>query len=89
MVVQEDTCHVNWSVIRSGFVREEELVDLSAIHLRETGESCGIDEGNLQRATSGVRGDGVSEEIGARATVSGDIKESVCDGEQNVILPNP
>ena len=33
-------------------------------------------------------GDGVSEEIGARATVSGDVKESVCNGEQNVILPN-
>ena len=39
--------------------------------------------------TSGVRGDGVSEEeIGAEATVSGDVKESVCNGEQNVILPN-
>ena len=39
-------------------------------------------------ATSGVRGDGVSEEIGAGATVSGDVKESVCDGERNMILPN-
>ena len=40
------------------------------------------------RATSRVRGDGVSEEIGAKATISGDIKESICNGEQNVILPN-
>ena len=40
------------------------------------------------RATSGVRGDGVSEEIGAKATVSGDVKESVCNREWNVILPN-
>ena len=40
------------------------------------------------RATSGVGGDGISEEIRARAIVSGDIKVSVYDGEQNVILPN-
>ena len=40
------------------------------------------------RATSRVRVKGVSEEIGARATVSGDVKESVCNGEWNVILPN-
>ena len=39
-------------------------------------------------ATSRVRIDGVLEEIGAGATVSGDVKESVCNGEQNVILPN-
>ena len=39
-------------------------------------------------ATSGVAGDGGSEEIGARATVSGDVKESVCNGEWNVILLN-
>ena len=39
-------------------------------------------------ATSGVGGDRVLEEIGARATVSGDIKESVCSGEWNMILPN-
>ena len=39
-------------------------------------------------ATSGVGGDRVSEEIGAEATVSGDVKESVCNGERNVILPN-
>ena len=39
-------------------------------------------------ATSGVRGDGVLKEIGAKATVSGDIKESDCNGEQNMILPN-
>ena len=40
------------------------------------------------RATSEVGGDRVPEEIGAGATVSGDIKESVCNREQNVILPN-
>ena len=28
------------------------------------------------------------EEIGAEAAVSGDVKESVCNGEQNVILLN-
>ena len=39
-------------------------------------------------ATSRVGGDRVSEEIGARAIVSGDIKESVCNGERNMILPN-
>ena len=38
--------------------------------------------------TSGVGGDGVLEEIGAEATVSGDVKESVRNGEWNVILPN-
>ena len=48
MVVRGDTRHVNQSVVRSGFVREEELVDLSIVHLRETGEGCSIDEGNLQ-----------------------------------------
>ena len=40
------------------------------------------------RATSRVRGDRALGEIGAEATVSGDVKESVCNGEQNVILPN-
>ena len=39
-------------------------------------------------ATSRVRGDRVSEEIGSRATVSGDVKELVCNREWNVILPN-
>ena len=39
-------------------------------------------------AISRVGGDGVLEEIRAEATFSGDIKESVCNGEQNVILPN-
>ena len=29
VVVQGDTHHVNWSIVRSGFVGEEELVDLS------------------------------------------------------------
>ena len=40
------------------------------------------------RATSRVRGVRVLEEIGAEATVSDDVKESVCNGERNVILPN-
>ena len=39
-------------------------------------------------ATSGVGGVGVLEEIRAKATVSGDIKESVCNGEWYMILPN-
>ena len=39
-------------------------------------------------ATSQVRGDGVSDEIGAIVTASGDIKESVCNRERNVILLN-
>ena len=39
-------------------------------------------------ATSRVRGVGVLEEIRAEATVSGDVKESICNGEQNMILPN-
>ena len=56
MVVQGDTCHINQSVIRSGFVREEELVDLSIIHLRETGKGCGIDKGNLWSNQRGWRG---------------------------------
>ena len=38
-------------------------------------------------ATSGV-GVGGSDESRAVATVSGDIKESVCNGEWNLILPN-
>ena len=38
--------------------------------------------------SEGIRGDGVLEEIRAEATVSGDVKESVCNGERNVILPN-
>ena len=40
------------------------------------------------RATSRVRGVRVLEEIRAEATVSSDIKESVCNREWNVILPN-
>ena len=41
-------------------------------------------------AMSGVRdgGDGGSDESRAIAAVSGDIKESVCNGEQNLILPS-
>ena len=38
-------------------------------------------------ATSGVRVGGL-DESGAVATVSGDVKESVCNGEWNLILPN-
>ena len=56
VVVPGDTRHVNWSIIRSRFVREEKLVDLSVVHLRETGECCGIDKGNLQRNQQGWRG---------------------------------
>ena len=56
VVVRGDTRHVNQSIIRSEFVGEEELVDLSVIHLREMGESCGIDEGNLQSNQQGQRG---------------------------------
>ena len=52
------------------------------------GESCGIDEGKTFGATSVIRGVRVLEEIRAEATVSGDVKESVCNGERNVILPN-
>ena len=40
------------------------------------------------RTTRQVGVDGGLDEIGARATVSGDIKESVCNREWNVILPN-
>ena len=39
-------------------------------------------------ATSGVGEFRVSEEIRAEANVSGDVKEPVCNGERNVILPN-
>ena len=42
------------------------------------------------RATNrvGVRGDGRLDESRAIATVSGDIKESVCNREWNLILAN-
>ena len=33
-------------------------------------------------------GVGGLDESGAMATVSGDVKESVCNGERNLILPN-
>ena len=39
------------------------------------------------RAMSGI-GVGGLDENGAVATVSGDIKESVCNGERNLILSN-
>ena len=51
------------------------------------GKGCGIDKGNLQSNQWGRRGQSF-EEIGAEATVSGDVKESVCNGEWNMILPN-
>ena len=38
-------------------------------------------------AMSGVGVGGLDGSV-AMATVSGDIKESVCNGEQNLILPN-
>ena len=47
MVVWWNASHVNWSVIRSGLVREEELVDLVIIHLGEIGEGFCVDEGNF------------------------------------------
>ena len=56
VVVQGDTRHVNWSVVRSGSVGEEKLVDLSIVHLRETGKGCGVDEGYLQSNQWGWRG---------------------------------
>ena len=56
VVVQGDTRHVNRSIIRSGFVREEKLLDLSIVHLREMGKGCSIDEGNLQSNQQGQRG---------------------------------
>ena len=56
MVAQRDTCHVNQSIVRNRFVREEKLVDLGVIHLRETGNCCGIDEGNLWSNQRGQKG---------------------------------
>ena len=56
VVVQGDSRHVNWSIVRRRFVREEKLEDLSIVHLREIGEGCGVDEGNLQSNQQGWRG---------------------------------
>ena len=56
VVVRGDTHHINRSVVRSGFVREKELVDLSIVHLREMGEGSGVDEGNLWSNQRGQRG---------------------------------
>ena len=56
VVVRGDTHHVNQSIVRSRFVREKELVDLSIAHLREMGKSCSIDKGNLQSNQQGWRG---------------------------------
>ena len=86
VVVWQNASHVNQSIIGDGLVRKEELVNLVIVHFRERGKSCCINEGNIG-AMSGVRVGG-SDESGAMATVSGDIKESVCNGEQNLILPN-
>ena len=86
MVVWQNASHVNWNIIGGGLVRKEELVDLVIVHFREMGKSCCINKGNF-RATSRVRVRGL-DESGAMATVSGDIKESVCNGERNLILPN-
>ena len=85
MIVWRNASHVDRSVIGSGLVRKKELVDLVIVHFRETGEGCCVDKGN--GAMSGVRVGGL-DESGAVATVSGDVKESVCNGEQNLILPN-
>ena len=48
VVVRGDSHPVNQSIVRSRFVGEEKLEDLSIVHLRETGEGCGIDKGNLR-----------------------------------------
>ena len=42
--------------------------------------------GAMSRA--GVGGDGGSDENRVMAVVSGDVKESVCTGKWNLILPN-
>ena len=47
IVVHQDTSHVNQSIVRGGFVKEKELVDLSIIHLGEMGQGCCIDKLNL------------------------------------------
>ena len=86
MVVWQNTSHVDWSIIRSSLVGKKELVDLVIVHFRKMGKGCCVDKGNFG-ATSGV-GVGGLDESRAMATVSGDIKESVCDGEWNLILPN-
>ena len=55
MVVQRDTTHVDQSIVRSGFVGEEKLIDLSVIHLRETGKGCDVDERDFWRNKGGQR----------------------------------
>ena len=87
VVVWRNASHVDRSVIRRGLVGKKELVDLVIIHFRDMGEGCCIDEGNLWSNEQSWRVRG-SDESGAMATVSGDIKESVCNGEQNLILLN-
>ena len=47
IIVCWDTSHVNGSIVGGSLVREEELVDLSIIHLGEMGEGCCIDKGNF------------------------------------------
>ena len=87
MVVHQDTSHVSQSIIRGCFVREEKLVDLSIVHIREMGKSYALMK-EIFGATSWVGVDRGLEERRAGATVSGDIKESVSNREWNLILPN-
>ena len=86
VVVWQNTSHVDRSIIGSGLVRKKELVDLVIIHFGKMGKGCCVDEGNFQ-SNDGVRVGGLDESR-AVATVSGDVKESVCNGEWNLILPN-
>ena len=86
MVVWRNASHVDQSVIRGGLVRKKELVTwLSSILERWVKAAVVMKE--TFGATSRV-GVGGSDESRAMATVSGDVKESVCDGEWNLILPN-
>ena len=86
VVVWQNASHVDWGIIRSGLVGKKELVDLVIVHFREMGKGCCVDKGNFwsNEQSQSRRLD----ESGAVATVSGDVKESVCNGEQNLILPN-
>ena len=86
MVVWRNASHVDWGVLGSGLVGQKELVDLVIVHFRETDEGCCIDKRNFQ--SNKQSWSWRSDESGAMATVSGDVKESVCNGERNLILPN-
>ena len=85
VVVWWNASHVDWSIIRSSLVRKKELVDLVIIHFREMGKGCCVEE--TFGAMSGVRVRGLDKSR-AVATVSGDVKESVCNREWNLILSN-